>query len=188
MQDQASRRDRKTARRVFSLAVLTCAALAVAACNYSRPEPKAEINNVTKFSTKEYEVKSSPRITVAKKVPKGGGHYRVGEPYKVKGRWYKPKEDPQYAATGQASWYGPNFHGRLTANGEIYDQYALTAAHPTMPLPSYARVTNVDNGRSVIVRVNDRGPFSDKRIIDLSLRAAAMLDYKKQGVANVKVE
>lgn len=178
----------KTARRVFSLSVLACALLAAAACNYSRPEPKAEINNETKFSSKEYEVKSSPRITVAKKVRKGGGHYRVGEPYKVKGKWYEPKEDAQYAATGKASWYGPNFHGRLTANGEIYDQYALSAAHPTMPLPSYARVTNVDNDRSVIVRVNDRGPFSDKRIIDLSSRAAEMLGYKRQGVANVKVE
>lgn len=170
------------------LAVLVCAGLSLAACNSSKPTVKADINTETKFSSKEYGVKGSPRVTVAKKVPKGGGRYQVGKPYKIKGKWYKPKEDPTYVAKGNASWYGPNFHGRLTANGEVYDQYSLSAAHPTMPLPSYARVTNLNNDHSVIVRVNDRGPFAHNRIIDLSSRAADLLDYKQDGIAKVKVE
>ncbi len=174
--------------RASGLFVVVPMAILLTACNQLFPGPKADINNETKFSSKEYGVKGSPRITVAKKTRKGGGRYQVGKPYKIKGKWYTPKEDPTYVASGKASWYGPNFHGRLTANGEIYDQYALSAAHPTMPLPSYARVTNVDNGRSVIVRVNDRGPFAKNRIIDLSSRAADLLEYKKQGVANVMVE
>ncbi|MGI9367171.1 MAG: septal ring lytic transglycosylase RlpA family protein, partial [Rhizobiaceae bacterium] len=103
-------------------------------------------------------------------------------------KWYTPREDFAYDKTGQASWYGPNFHGRLTANGEIYDQYALTAAHPTFPLPSYARVTNLANGRSIVVRVNDRGPYHEGRIIDLSAKASEMLDYQRKGVARVRVQ
>ncbi|WP_394701633.1 septal ring lytic transglycosylase RlpA family protein [uncultured Roseibium sp.] len=99
-----------------------------------------------------------------------------------------PKEDPNYKKVGLASWYGPTFHGRKTANGEIFDRNALTAAHTTMPLPSYAKVTNMSNGRSMIVRVNDRGPFHGNRVIDLSERVATMLDTKSHGVAKVKVE
>ena len=101
---------------------------------------------------------------------------------------YYPKEDKNYSKVGLASWYGDAFHGRLTANGEIYDMTHLTAAHPTMPLPSYARVTNLENGSSVIVRVNDRGPYSHNRLIDLSKRAADILDYTRTGTAKVKVE
>ena len=104
------------------------------------------------------------------------------------GKWYYPKEDKGYKKVGAASWYGDAFHGRLTANGEIYDMTHLTAAHPTMPLPSYARVTNTVNGSSVIVRVNDRGPYARGRIIDLSKRAAELLDYTHSGTARVKVE
>ncbi len=148
---------------------------------------KANINNKTKFSSKKYGVKSSPRITTAKKVRKGGGRYQIGKPYKINGKWYYPKDQPGYNKTGMASWYGPNFHGRLTANGEIYDQNSLSAAHPTLPLPSYARVTNLENGSSVIVRINDRGPFSKKRIIDLSARASELLDYQKKGLTKVRV-
>jgi rare lipoprotein A len=106
----------------------------------------------------------------------------------VRGKVYYPKEDTDYRKTGLASWYGDAFHGRLTANGEIYDMTHLTAAHPTMPLPSYARVTNLENGSTVIVRVNDRGPYSHNRLIDLSKRAAEMLDYTRTGTAKVKVE
>jgi len=146
------------------------------------------ISNQTKFSSKAYGVAGSPRITTGKSVRKGGGRYQVGKPYTIRGVRYVPKEDRNYQATGLASWYGPNFHGRLTANGEIYDQFALSAAHPTMPLPSYAKVTNLENGASVTVRVNDRGPFSRGRIIDLSSRAAHMLGYTKKGVAKVRVE
>ena len=171
-------------------AAVLALAVALSGCNQSThsPAPKAEINTKTKFSAAEYGVKGSPRVTEARNVPKGGGRYQVGKPYKIKGKWYKPEENPEYAATGMASWYGPNFHGRLTANGEVYNQYGLSAAHPTMPLPSYARVTNLENGSSVIVRVNDRGPYAHGRIIDLSAKAAKLLAYDKKGVANVKVE
>ncbi|WP_332065558.1 septal ring lytic transglycosylase RlpA family protein [Bartonella sp. CB189] len=110
------------------------------------------------------------------------------KPYKIKGKWYYPQNDPTYKRVGEASWYGPYFHGRLTANGEVYDMNLLTAAHPTMPLPSYARVTNLKNGSSIIVRVNDRGPFMKDRIIDLSKQAATMLGYVNAGVTDVKVE
>ena len=120
-------------------------------------------------------VAPSPVVAVArtkKPLRKGGGRYHVGKPYQIAGNWYYPKTNPNYERVGTASWYGPGFHGRLTANGEIFDMNSLTAAHPTMPLPSYARVTNVENDRSVIVRVNDRGPFAHDRLIDLSKRTA----------------
>jgi rare lipoprotein A len=146
------------------------------------------INTKSKFSVSEYGVAASPRMTTAKRPKKGGGRDMVGKPYRVRGKWYTPKEEPGYDKAGLASWYGPNFHGRLTANGEIYDQFHLSAAHPTFPLPSYARVTNKKNGNSVIVRVNDRGPFAHGRIIDLSNQAAELLDMKHEGVAAVRVE
>ncbi|WP_273757722.1 septal ring lytic transglycosylase RlpA family protein [Bartonella sp. AU55XJBT] len=116
------------------------------------------------------------------------GRAIVGKPYQIKGKWYYPENDPTYKRVGEASWYGSDFHGRLTANGEIYDMNLLTAAHPTMPLPSYARVTNLKNGSSLIVRVNDRGPFMKERIIDLSKQAATILGYVDRGVTDVKVE
>ncbi len=119
---------------------------------------------------------------------KKSGRAVVGKPYQIKGKWYYPQHDPAYKRVGQASWYGSDFHGRLTANGEIYDMNLLTAAHPTMPLPSYARVTNLKNGSSLIVRVNDRGPFMKDRIIDLSKQAAAILGYENAGVTDVEVE
>ncbi|WP_428977111.1 septal ring lytic transglycosylase RlpA family protein [Breoghania corrubedonensis] len=134
-------------------------------------------------------MKGSPRVvSQGKAVPKGGGRYLVGKPYKIAGKWYRPDLDTDYDKVGLASWYGPTFHGRMTANGEIFDKNALTAAHPTMPLPSYARVTNLKNGRSMIVRVNDRGPFHGNRVIDLSSRVADMLDFKSKGTAKVRVQ
>ncbi|MCF6322075.1 MAG: septal ring lytic transglycosylase RlpA family protein [Rhizobiaceae bacterium] len=148
----------------------------------------AHINNKTKFSSLTYGVKSSPRVTTSKKVRKGGGRSQIGKPYKIRGKWYYPKDQPGYNKVGVASWYGPNFHGRLTANGEIYDQYALSAAHPTLPLPSYAKVTSMETGSSVIVRINDRGPFSSKRIIDLSYQASKLLGFQKKGLAKVRVQ
>jgi len=123
-----------------------------------------------------------------KPIPKGGGTYRVGDPYSIGGRTYVPQEDPNYRAVGTASWYGADFHGRLTANGEIYDMQSISAAHPTLPLPSYARVTNLENNRSLIVRVNDRGPFHEGRVIDLSVRAAKLLGFYDKGLARVRVE
>ena len=121
-------------------------------------------------------------------MPKGGGTYRIGKPYTVAGRVYVPEEDPNYRAEGMASWYGDDFHGRLTANGEVFDMTSLTAAHPTLPIPSYARVTNVRNGKSLIVRVNDRGPYHGNRLIDVSNKAAELLEFKANGVAKVRVE
>lgn len=146
------------------------------------------INNKTKFSSKEFGVKGSPRVSSSKKVRKGGGRYQIGKPYTIRGKRYYPKENKRLNQVGMASWYGPNFHGRLTANGEVYDQYSLSAAHPTLPLPSYAKVTNVSNGRSVIVRVNDRGPYAHGRVIDLSAKAAELLDYANKGVTKVRVQ
>ena len=116
------------------------------------------------------------------------GAYKVGRPYQIGNAWYYPKADYGYDETGIASWYGPGFHGKPTANGEAYDQNALTAAHRTLPMPSMVRVTNLDNGRSIKVRINDRGPFKNGRIIDLSLRAADLLGFHRQGTAKVRVE
>lgn len=115
------------------------------------------------------------------------GKYKVGRPYKVSGVWYYPSEDLNYDETGIASWYGPGFHGRKTANGERYNQHDLTAAHPTLPMPSLVRVTNLENGRSVDLRINDRGPFARSRIIDVSHRAAQLLGFEHKGTAKVRV-
>jgi rare lipoprotein A len=112
---------------------------------------------------------------------------RVGKPYSIAGKWYKPEENPSYDETGEASWYGPGFHGKQTANGEIFNQYDLTAAHPTLPLPSFVEVTNLRNGRNLVVRVNDRGPFHGGRILDLSKAAAEKLGVIATGVAPVRV-
>jgi len=137
----------------------------------------------------KYGVSSSPRVVgFGEPVPKGGGTYRVGKPYTVAGRVYVPEEDTNYREEGLASWYGDDFHGRLTANGEVFDMASLTAAHPTLPMPCYARVTNLSNGKSLIVRVNDRGPYHGNRLIDVSNRAAELLEFKGNGVARVRVE
>jgi rare lipoprotein A len=117
-----------------------------------------------------------------------GGHYKVGQPYQIGGNWYYPKEDYSYDETGIASWYGDDFHEKETSNGEIFNKNELTAAHKTLPMPSLARVTNLDNGRSIVVRINDRGPFSGARIIDVTQRAAQLLGFEAQGTAKVRVQ
>jgi len=117
-----------------------------------------------------------------------GEEQKIGRPYQVAGIWYYPREDANYDETGTASWYGPNFHGKPTANGESFDMNAVSAAHPTLPLPSRVRVTNLENGRALIVRVNDRGPFARGRIIDLSRRAAQLLGFARNGTARVRVQ
>ena len=117
-----------------------------------------------------------------------GGVYKVGTPYKALGQSYTPREDYHYTEVGMASWYGADFHNKRTANGELYNMNAVTAAHRTLPLPSIVRVTNLENGRSIIARVNDRGPYVKNRIIDLSQKGAELLGYKIQGTAKVKVE
>ncbi|MEM6491238.1 MAG: septal ring lytic transglycosylase RlpA family protein, partial [Pseudomonadota bacterium] len=118
----------------------------------------------------------------------GGGRYQVGKPYTVAGMHFTPREDYSYSAVGIGSWYGDKYHGRRTANGEIYDMYKFTAAHPTLPLPSVVRVTNLENGRQIDLRVNDRGPFIPGRIIDVSKVAADRLGFLKAGVAQVRVD
>ncbi|MBB5701850.1 rare lipoprotein A [Ochrobactrum daejeonense] len=182
----------KLRERRGSIAALSFVAIAVALAGCaSGPQPKSKTKRSKEyFAESKYGVKASPRVAFSKGKPlrRGGGRDQTGRPYKVKGRWYYPKEDKNYVKVGHASWYGEAFHGRLTANGEVYDMTHLTAAHPTMPLPSYARVTNLANGSSVIVRVNDRGPYEHDRVIDLSQKAAEMLDYRHHGTANVKVE
>ncbi|WP_235720882.1 septal ring lytic transglycosylase RlpA family protein [Magnetospirillum molischianum] len=115
-------------------------------------------------------------------------NYKVGKPYQVAGVWYYPQEDFDYDETGIASWYGPDFHAKLTANGEVFDQNAVSAAHKTLQLPCVARVTNLENGRSIILRINDRGPFVNGRIIDLSRKSAQLLGMEGKGTAKVRVE
>lgn len=170
--------------RLFAVATLC---VATASCS-TTSEPKKKTRSKEYFSESEYGVKASPRVAEGANVPKGGGRFMVGNAYTVKGRRYFPKEDPGYDKSGLASWYGSAFHGRLTANGEVYDSDHLSGAHPTFPLPSYARVTNKENGSSVVVRVNDRGPFHEGRIIDVSSKTAELLDMKRTGTANVRVQ
>jgi rare lipoprotein A len=116
------------------------------------------------------------------------GTYKIGDPYRINGAWYYPKVDYGYVRTGIASWYGPNFHGKRTANGETFNMNRLTAAHKTLPLPSLVRVVNLRNGRAIVVRLNDRGPYARGRIIDLSRRAAQLLGFENQGTAPVRIE
>jgi rare lipoprotein A (peptidoglycan hydrolase) len=127
-------------------------------------------------------------VTKGERLSEDGGRYSVGKSYTVRGRTYVPTDNPTYRAEGIASWYGPDFQGRQTANGERFDMHGISAAHTTMPLPSYARVTNLDNGRSIIVRVNNRGPFAHNRIVDLSIGTAKALDFYRKGTARVRVE
>ncbi len=133
-------------------------------------------------------VPSAQVYGVGDRIPEGGGHYKVGRPYIISGVRYIPREDPNYDRQGVASWYGTDFHGRKTANGEIFDMNRFSAAHRTMPLPSYAKITNLDNGRTVMVRVNDRGPYAHDREIDMSRRASHALGFQRQGTTNVRVQ
>ena len=128
------------------------------------------------------------KYTQATTISGQGGTYKVGKPYKIMGKWYYPKEDYSYSEVGVASWYGEDFHAKTTANGEKYDMYSLTAAHRTLPLPSIVKVTNLENGRSLVLRVNDRGPYAKSRIIDVSKRASQLLGFHTQGTTKVRVE
>lgn len=130
---------------------------------------------------------TAKRVEKIHRKPPPAGVYKIGSPYQIRGTWYYPAENFEYEETGIASWYGPGFHGRSTANGEQFDMNGLTAAHRTLPMPSIVRVTNLENGRSIVVRVNDRGPFARGRIIDLSRRAAQLLGFIGNGTARVRV-
>jgi rare lipoprotein A len=171
-------------RLAARLALVAGTALVVANC----AQQKLSANSGRTVDPK-YGVVASPRVVGENDpVPKGGGRDLVGRPYVVAGRTYVPSDKPNYVREGLASWYGTAFHGRLTANGEIFDRYSIAAAHPTLPLPSYVRVTNAENRRSMIVRVNDRGPYHGNRIMDVSERVAEALSFKHNGTARVRVE
>ncbi|WP_083901136.1 septal ring lytic transglycosylase RlpA family protein [Azospirillum sp. B4] len=159
--------------KTAALAGLSLGALLMAGCAHKQeaPAPATSIKTATPTA------------------PAGGQPgYKVGNPYQIGGIWYYPRADYDYDQTGIASWYGPGFHQERTANGETFDQNELTAAHQTLPMPSLVRVTNLDNGRSIVVRINDRGPFAAGRIIDLSRRAAQLLGMEQQGTAKVRVQ
>jgi len=184
---RVSRLDRSAAKPFVAALFIAAAASLVASCASAPPPSKKRSSEY--FPESKYGVKASPRVVqYGQPVPQGGGRYMVGKAYTVKGRVYKPFEHKKYTAVGYASWYGSAFHGRYTANGEVYDMDTLSAAHPTMPLPSYARVTNLRNGSSVVVRVNDRGPYERDRLIDLSAKTAELLEVKRHGAVKVKVE
>ena len=157
--------------------IVTALVAALCACSASRSS-----------NTVDETEQLSPRvIKVGDPVPKGGGVWKLGDPYLAGGKWYTPVNDQFYDRVGLASWYGDFFHGRRTANGEVYDMNALTGAHPTLPMPTYVSVTNLANNRSIVVRINDRGPYHDGRIIDLSHRAAQELGFYGHGTAVVRV-
>ena len=155
------------ATRMFRLKFIIAATLLLAGC--------------ASFSDRRAAEEQGRRVAA-------GGTYKIGTPYEIEGDWYYPQEDATYDNTGIASWYGLKFHGRRTANGEIFDMDLLTAAHPTLPMPVRAKVTNLENGRSVVVRINDRGPFAKDREIDMSRHAADVLGFKEKGTAQVRVQ
>ncbi len=145
------------------------------------------------INTKEEELFTKNRFykTLSKYDPNNftyKGHYKIGRAYKIYGKKYTPRKVNYFVQEGFASWYGPNFHGKATANGDIYNQYMLSAAHPTLPLPSIIEVTNLENKNSLILLVNDRGPYKKNRILDVSESAAALLGFKKKGIAKVRVK
>lgn len=167
----------------FGLSLIACVLLlALPSCSTrpdSRSMPPANLASSSYTSST-----SSAHIPM----DTNGGYYKVGKPYRIKGKTYHPNSSYSYNRTGIASWYGQRFHNKKTANGEIFNKNELTAAHKTLPLPCLARVTNLENGKSIVVRVNDRGPFSGKRIIDLSQRAAQLLNFERKGIAKVRVQ
>jgi rare lipoprotein A len=166
--------------RIAHLLGLAAGCLALANC---------ATGNISSQVDPKYGVADSARVGgPGEPVPKAGGVYRVGKPYIVGGHEYVPQEDVNYNAIGMASWYGDDFHGRYTANGEIFDMNSLSAAHPTLPLPSNVRVTNLANHRSIVVRVNDRGPYIGDRVIDVSAKTAKLLGFYGNGLTRVKVE
>jgi rare lipoprotein A len=176
----------RPARLALRLMAVSGVALATANCATAPQQKLAAGNGIDP----KYGVKASPRLyNEGDVIPKGGGRRYTGKPYVVAGQTYVPKEDPNgYVREGLASWYGSAFHGRMTANGEVFDRHSIAAAHPTLPLPSYARVTNLDNGYSMVVRVNDRGPYHAGRVMDVSEEAADALGFHRRGTAHVRVE
>jgi rare lipoprotein A len=184
-----SRFRRKADGPVRCIVAGLAAGAAVSLCGCAElPSQRLGYANSTEYFPSSIYGPASPRVVAdGEPVPRGGGMYMLGKPYTIAGLTYYPREK-HYAAIGLASWYGDAFHGRRTANGEVYDRDSISAAHPTLPLPSYARVTNLRNHYSMIVRVNDRGPFAAHRIMDVSRKTAEALDFRQRGTTRVKVE
>jgi rare lipoprotein A len=175
--------------RVARLGCVALAGLFLANCANDQVARRGKSKEIGAFSHPKYGTASPRVVAEGEEVPKGGGRQLIGKTYSVAGKRYTPYEKPVgYSAVGMASWYGEAFHGRRTANGEVYDRYGISAAHPTMPLPAYARVTNMLNNRSIIVRVNDRGPYHGGRIMDVSQRTADALAFRHLGTARIKLE
>ncbi|MEH3119810.1 MAG: septal ring lytic transglycosylase RlpA family protein [Methylorubrum populi] len=179
------------ARRVLPvLRLLAVCAVALTTANCANNPAKLAGASSGSDIDPKYGVRASRRLyNEGDVIPKGGGRRFSGKPYVVAGKTYVPREDARgYVREGLASWYGSAFHGRVTANGEVFDRHSIAAAHPTLPLPSYVRVTNLDNGYSMILRVNDRGPYHAGRVMDVSEEAARALDFHRRGTARVRVE
>jgi rare lipoprotein A len=163
--------------RFFYVGTVVVASLLVASC--------AETQLIVYTAKRITQASTDSSVDTQKQ---SSGIYKIGNPYQIKGVWYYPKVDYQYDETGIASWYGKQFHKKKTANGEVFDMNELSAAHRTLPLPSAVRVTNLNNGRSLILRVNDRGPFAHGRIIDISRKGAQILGFSRQGTTRVRVQ
>ena len=169
--------------------VLVAACLVVAGCAQTQLAVYAAKRATQELVAPSAEpAKPAAETELEEPAPVPSPRYKVGDPYEVAGVWYYPRVDPDYDETGVGSWYGLPFHGRATANGEVYDMNELTAAHKTLPMPTMVRVTNLENGRSMVLRVNDRGPFVNGRIIDVSRRAAQLLGFDVKGTAKVRVQ
>jgi rare lipoprotein A len=174
-----------------AIPILIAAALGLALAGCGSTPPAKQAKSGGYYLDDGPEANPPPDLdTVPDAVPREEPLHRfANRTYVVLGNTYTPQTERRaYSEEGLASWYGRRFHGRKTASGEPYDMYAMTAAHPTLPIPSYARVTALDNGKSVVVRINDRGPFHSTRVIDLSYTAAHKLGYLKQGSTRVRVE
>lgn len=181
--------DADLGRTALRLGCVALAGLFLANCANDQVARRGRSKEIGAFPQAKYGPASPRVVEEGQPVPKGGGRELIGRSYTVAGKRYTPYEKPVgYSAVGTASWYGEAFHGRRTANGEVYDRHGISAAHPTMPLPAYARVTNVVNNRSIIVRVNDRGPFHGGRIMDVSQKTADALAFRHLGTARIKVE
>lgn len=170
-------------RPAGKLLTLLVTGLMVSACSSAAPTPEQKVGRLNA----EASVSPPGSRIASSSIPKGGGVYKVGTPYQIDGQWYRPHEDTRYDEAGMASWYGADFHGRKTSNGEVYDMMGLSAAHRTLPMPSYVYVTNLTNDRTILLRVNDRGPYAHGRILDLSKSAAHALGVITHGTAQVRV-
>ena len=162
--------------------------LALAVCACGSPDTFKRTSKTGERSGKVVDRRLGVSASPFRPLTYNVSSYKVGAPYKIAERWYRPKEYEAFSETGIASWYGHKFHSRQTANGEVFNMYAMTAAHRVLPMPSVIRVTNFSNGRSVVVRINDRGPYANNRIIDLSLAAAEKIGYRRKGITRVRVE